>query len=209
MIAGYIIAKGKGSRGSETKMEFKGSKTEKNLLAAFAGESQARNRYTFFASAAKKEGFEQIASIFLQTAEEEKEHGKIFFKQLKGGDVEITAAYPAGVIGTTKANLAAAAAGEKMEWGTLYPSFAATAEKEGFKEIAHLFKRVAGVESHHEARYTKLLANMEHGAVFNTDMPKRWYCRNCGYVHEGKTAPAKCPVCDHPQAYFEIAAENY
>jgi rubrerythrin len=190
-------------------MEFKGSKTEKNLLAAFAGESQARNRYTFFASMAKKEGFEQIVAVFLQTAEEECEHAKLFFKQLRGGDVEITATYPAGIIGTTRENLAAAAAGEKMEWGTLYPSFAAAAEKEGFAEIAHLFKKVAEVESHHEARYTKLLANMEDGAVFKTEMPVQWYCRKCGYVHEGKTAPAKCPVCDHPQAYFEIAAENY
>jgi rubrerythrin len=190
-------------------MEFNGSKTEKNLLAGFAGESQARNRYTFFASIAKKEGFEQIGAVFLQTAEEEREHAKLFFKQLIGGDVEITATYPAGIIGATRENLAAAAAGEKMEWGTLYPSFAAAAEKEGFKEIAHLFKKVAEVESHHEARYTKLLANMEHGSVFKTEMPVRWYCRNCGYVHEGKTAPAKCLVCDHPQAYFEIAAENY
>jgi rubrerythrin len=190
-------------------MEFKGSKTEKNLLAAFAGESQARNRYTFFASAAKKEGYEQIASLFLQTAEEEKEHAKLFFKQLKGGDVEITAAYPAGMIGTTKENLAAAAAGEKMEWGTLYPGFAATADKEGFKEIAHLFKMVAKVEAHHEQRYAKLHANMETGAVFKAETPAKWYCRNCGFVESGKSAPAKCPVCEHPQAYFEIAADNY
>lgn len=190
-------------------MKFKGSKTEKNLLAAFAGESQARNRYTFFASAAKKEGYEQIAAVFLQTAEEEKEHGKIFFKQLKGGDVEITAAYPAGVIGTTKENLAAAAAGEQMEWGTLYPSFSATAKKEGFTEIARLFEKVAEVEAHHEARYVKLHENLMNGNVFKSEMPKKWYCRNCGYVHSGKTAPGKCPVCDHPQAYFEVLAENY
>jgi rubrerythrin len=190
-------------------MEFKGSKTEKNLLAAFAGESQARNRYTFFASAAKKEGYEQIAALFLQTAEEEKEHAKLFFKQLKGGDVEITAAYPAGMIGKTIENLAAAAAGENMEWGTLYPGFAATAEKEGFKEIAHLFKMVAKVEAHHEARYAKLHKNMEKGTVFKTETLVKWYCRNCGYVENGKTAPAKCMVCDHPQAYFEIAADNY
>lgn len=190
-------------------MQFKGSKTEKNLLAAFAGESQARNRYTFFASAAKKEGYEQIAAIFLQTAEEEKEHGKIFFKQLKGGEVQITAGYPAGMIGTTKENLNAAAEGEEMEWGTLYPSFAATATQEGFKEIAYLFKMVAKVEVHHEARYRKLFANMESGTIFKTEMPSKWYCRNCGYVHEGKTAPAKCPVCEHPKAYFEIAAGNY
>jgi len=190
-------------------MKFRGSKTEKNLLAAFAGESQARNRYSFFASAAKKEGYEQIAAIFLQTAEEEKEHGKIFFRQLKGGDVEITAAYPAGIIGSTKENLAAAAAGEMMEWGTLYPGFAATADKEGFKEIATLFRQVSRVEQHHESRYKKLLASLEGASVFKADMPVIWYCRNCGFIHEGKIAPATCPVCSHPQAYFEIAAENY
>lgn len=190
-------------------MEFRGSQTEKNLLAAFAGESQARNRYTFFASAAKKEGYEQIASLFLQTAEEEKEHAKLFFKQLQGGDAEITASYPAGMIGTTRENLAAAAAGEKMEWGTLYPGFAATAAKEGFTEIAHLFKKVAKVEAHHEQRYTRLHANMEKGSVFTAETPVKWYCRNCGYVEGGKTAPDKCPACDHPQAYFEIAADNY
>jgi rubrerythrin len=190
-------------------LELKGSQTEKNLLAAFAGESQARNRYTFFSSAAKKEGFEQIAALFLQTAEEEKEHAKIFFKQLKGGEVEITASYPAGTIGRTKENLAAAAAGEQMEWGTLYPSFAATAEKEGFREIASLFKMVAKVEEHHEARYRKLHANLEKAMVFKAETPVKWYCRNCGYVHSGKAAPVKCPVCDHPQAHFEIAADNY
>ena len=190
-------------------MEFKVSKTEKNLLAAFAGESQARNRYTFFASAAKKEGYEQIAALFLQTAEEEKEHAKLFFKQLKGGDVEIIAAYPAGMIGNTKDNLAAAAAGEMMEWGTLYPSFAATADKEGFKDITHLFKMVAKVEAHHEQRYAKLHANLEKGTVFKAEIPAKWYCRVCGFVQDGKTAPVKCPVCDHPQSYFEIAAENY
>jgi len=190
-------------------MKFSGSKTEKNLLAAFAGESQARNRYTFFASAAKKEGYEQIAAVFLQTAEEEKEHGKLFFSQLKGGDVEITAAYPAGMIGTTMQNLAAAAAGEQLEWGTLYPAFSAAAAKEGFREIALLFKRVGEVEANHEARYVKLLGNMKRKSVFKAEMPVRWYCRNCGYIHEGKTAPGKCPVCMHPQAYFELAAGNY
>jgi rubrerythrin len=190
-------------------MEFKGSKTEKNVLAAFAGESQARNRYSFFASAAKKEGYEQIGAIFQQTAEEEREHAKLFFKLLKGGEAEITATYPAGVIGTTKENLKAAAAGEKMEWGTLYPSFAKTAEKEGFKETANLFKQVAKVEEHHEKRYATLLANMQKGEVFKKDIPSKWYCRNCGYVHNGKSAPAKCPVCDHPRAYFELLAENY
>ncbi len=190
-------------------MKFNRSKTEKNLLAAFAGESQARNRYTFFASTARKEGYEQIAAVFQQTADEEKEHGKLFFRQLKGGDVEITAAYPAGVIGNTKKNLAAAAAGERMEWGTLYPLFAGTAEEEGFRDIAHLFKMVAQVEARHEARYAKLHANMEKGTVFKSEMPAKWYCRNCGYVHDGKSAPTKCPVCDHPQAYFEFVAENY
>ncbi len=190
-------------------MEFKGSKTEKNVLAAFAGESQARNRYSFFASAAKKEGYEQIGALFAQTAEEEREHAKLFFKLLKGGEVEITAAYPAGVIGTTKDNLKAAAAGEKMEWGTLYPSFAKTADEEGFKEIAHQFRQVAKVEAHHEKRYSKLFANMTKSEVFKKDTPTKWHCRNCGYVHEGKSAPDKCPVCDHPQAYFELLAENY
>jgi rubrerythrin len=190
-------------------MQFKGSKTEKNVLAAFAGESQARNRYTFFASAAKKEGYEQIQAIFLQTAEEEKEHGKLFFKLLRGGEVEITAAYPAGMIGTTKANLAAAAEGEELEWGTLYPEFAATATKEGFKDIAYTFKMVAKVEEHHEVRYRKLLANLVNGTIFKVDLPTKWYCRNCGFVHDGKAAPAKCPVCEHLKAYFEIAVDNY
>ena len=190
-------------------MKFHGSMTEKSLLAAFAGESQARNRYTFFASAARKEGYEQIAAIFQQTAEEEKEHAKIFFKHLQGGEVEITAAYPAGVIGKTMENLAAAAAGEKMEWGTLYPTFAATAEKEGFADISDLFKIVAKVEAHHEARYVKLHASLVNGTVFTSATPAKWYCRNCGYVHTGKSAPAKCPVCDHPKAYFELAAGNY
>lgn len=190
-------------------MKLKGSTTEKNLLMAFAGESQARNRYTFFASAAKKEGYEQIAAIFLQTAEEEKEHGKLFFKQLPGGDVEITASYPAGAIGTTKENLAAAAAGEKLEWGTLYPGFAATAEKEGLHDIAVLFREVATVESYHEERYRRLLANVEADRVFKKDTSVKWYCRNCGYVHEGPTAPSECPACRHPQAYFEVMAQNY
>jgi rubrerythrin len=190
-------------------MEFKGSKTEKNVLAAFAGESQARNRYTFFASAAKKEGYEQISAIFTKTAEEEKEHGKIFFKLLKGGEVQITAGYPAGMIGTTKQNLKAAADGEKMEWGTLYPAFMKTAEEEGFGDVARVFKEIAEVEAYHERRYRKLLANMEKGEVFKKDVPSKWYCRNCGYVHDGKSAPVKCPACDHPQAYFELYSENY
>jgi rubrerythrin len=190
-------------------MKFKGSKTEKNLLAAFAGESQARNRYSFFASVARKEGYEQIAAVFEDTAQNEREHAKLFFRQLKGGDVEITAAYPSGVIGTTKENLAAAAAGEQMEWGTLYPDFAATAKKEEFKEIARLFEKVAEVEAHHEARYVKLHENLVNGTVFKSEMPTKWHCRNCGYVHSGKNAPVKCPTCDHLQAYFEILAENY
>lgn len=190
-------------------MEFKGSKTEKNVLAAFAGESQARNRYSFFASTAKKEGYEQISAIFAKTAEEEREHAKLFFKQLRGGDVEIVAAYPAGVIGSTKENLKAAAAGEKMEWGTLYPAFMKTADDEGFKDIARIFREIAKVEAHHERRYAKLLASMERGEVFKKDVPVTWYCRNCGYVHEGKSAPAKCQACDHPQAYFELYGENY
>jgi rubrerythrin len=188
-------------------MEFKGSRTEKNVLAAFAGESQAR--YSFFANAARKEGYEQIGSVFQQTSDEEKEHAKLFFRQLKGGDVEITAAYPAGVIGTTKDNLRAAANGEKMEWGTLYPAFAKVAEEEGFKDIVNLFKQVAKVEAYHERRYAKLLANLEKDKVFNKDTPAQWYCRNCGYVHDVKAAALKCPVCDHPQSYFEMWVENY
>lgn len=190
-------------------MMFKGSKTEKNLLAAFAGESQARNRYSFFASVAKKEGYEQIAAVFEDTAANEREHAKLFFKQLKGREVEIIAAYPAGVIGKTVDNLKAAAEGENMEWGTLYPAFAATAKKEGFREIARLFEKVAEVEACHEARYTKLHVNLEHGTVFKSEMPAKWHCRNCGYVHTGKNAPVKCPACDHPQAHFELLAENY
>ena len=190
-------------------MDFKGSKTEKNVMAAFAGESQARTRYSFFASAAKKEGYEQIGAIFAQTAEEEREHAKLFFKQLKGSVVEIMAAYPAGVIGSTMENLKAAADGERHEWGELYPGFASVAEKEGFTEIARLFKQVAKVEAHHEQRYRKLLANLRTGEVFKKDMPAKWYCRNCGYVHDGKSAPMKCLVCDHPQAYFELWGENY
>ncbi|WP_299967458.1 rubrerythrin [Methanoregula sp.] len=190
-------------------MKFKGSKTEQNLLAAFAGESQARNRYSFFASIARKEGYEQIAAVFEDTAANEREHAKLFFAQLKGGEVTITAGYPAGVIGTTKENLAAAAAGEQMEWGTLYPDFAATAKKEGFKEIARLFEKIAEVEANHEARYTKLYENLVNKTVFKSEMPTKWHCRNCGYVHEGKNAPVKCPACDHPQAYFELWIENY
>jgi rubrerythrin len=190
-------------------MELKGSQTEKNLLAAFAGESQARNRYTFFASVAKKEGYEQISAIFQETADNEKEHAQLFFNHLKGGIVEITASYPAGITGTTAQNLKAAAEGEKLEWGTLYPNFAKTAEKEGFKDVAKTFSMVAKVESYHERRYLKLLANVEQSKVFKKDTPIKWKCRNCGYVFEGKEVPEKCPVCDHPRSYFEVWCENY
>ena len=190
-------------------MELKGSRTERNLLAAFAGESQARTRYTFFASVAKKEGFEQISAIFTETADNEKEHAQLFFNHLKGGLVEITAAYPAGVIGSTAENLRAAAEGEKLEWGTLYPSFAQVAEEEGFAEAARTFRMVAKVEAYHERRYRKLLENVELGEVFKKDKPVMWKCRNCGYVFEGKEVPEKCPVCAHPRSYFELWTENY
>ena len=190
-------------------MELKGSKTEKNLLASFAGESQARTRYTFFASAARKEGFEQISAIFTETADNEKEHAQLFFEHLKGGDVEITANYPAGVIGTTAQNLKAAAAGEKLEWGTIYPNFATVAEKEGFKDVAETFREVALVEAQHERRYAKLLSNVESGQVFKKPSVVKWKCRNCGNVLEAKEAPLKCPVCDHDRAYFELFVENY
>jgi rubrerythrin len=190
-------------------MDFVGSQTEKNLLAAFAGESQARNRYTFFASVAKKEGLEQIAAIFEETLGNEKEHAELFFKHLKGGMVEITAAYPAGVIGSTADNLKAAAAGEKLEWGTLYPNFGDVAEKEGFPDVAVTFRMVAKVEAYHERRYNKLLETLQQGKVFKKDAPTKWKCRNCGYVFEGTMAPDKCPVCGHPKAYFEVWVENY
>ena len=190
-------------------MEFKGSKTEKNLLAAFAGESQARNRYTYFASAAKKAGYEQISAIFLDTAENEKEHAKIYFSLLKGGDAEIVAAYPAGVVGDAAANLKAAAAGENFEWTTLYANFAEVAKQEGFTDVCQTFTQVAKAEKFHEARYRALLKNVQGGKVFKKDSPLKWHCRNCGYVHEGKEAPEKCPVCAHPRAFFEVLAENY
>ncbi len=187
----------------------KGTKTEKNLLAAFAGESQARNRYTYFASAAKKEGFEQISRIFLETAENEKEHAKVFFKYLEGGDVEITAAYPAGVIGDTKKNLEAAAAGENMEWTTLYADFAKVAHTEGFNEVATSFEQISKVEKFHENRYRKLIANIVNSEVFKKKATIKWHCINCGYVYEGNEAPKECPACKHPQAYYEVLAENY
>ena len=187
----------------------KETKTEKNLLAAFAGESQARNRYTYFASAAKKEGFEQISHIFLETAENEKEHAKIFFKHLEGGDVEITATYPAGIIGDTKSNLEAAAAGENMEWTTLYVNFAKIAREEGFLEVAISFEQISKVEKFHESRYRKLIANIAGNEVFKKKATVKWHCTNCGYVHEGPEAPKECPACKHPQSYYEVLAENY
>jgi rubrerythrin len=187
---------------------FKGSQTEKNLLAAFAGESQARNRYTYFASAARKEGYEQIANIFTETAENEKEHAKVFFKYLQGGEVEIAAGYPAGVIGKTKDNLAAAAAGENMEWTTLYANFAKTARAEGFAEVARSFEQISKVEKFHEARYRKLIENIAKKQVFKKDKAIKWHCINCGYVFEGTKAPKICPACQHPQSYYEVLAEN-
>jgi len=187
----------------------KGTKTEKNLLASFAGESQARNRYTYFASVAKKAGYEQIAAIFLETAENEKEHAKRFFKLLEGGEVEIKASYPAGIIGNTPANLEAAAMGENLEWTTLYKEAGNVARQEGFEEIAKQFKEIAEVEEEHEKRYRKLLKNIKEGKVFKKDNTVKWKCRNCGYVHEGKEAPKECPACAHPQSYYELLCENY
>ena len=189
--------------------ELKGSRTEKNLLAAFAGESQARNRYTYFASAARKEGFEQIANIFVETAENEKEHAKVFFKHLEGGDVEITAAYPAGMIKDTKANLEAAAAGENMEWTMLYNDFGKIAKEEDYPEVARSFEQIAKVEKFHESRYHKLISNIANGEVFKKKMVVKWHCANCGYIFEGTEAPEECPACKHPRAYYELLAENY
>jgi len=190
-------------------MDFKGSQTEKNLLAAFAGESQARTRYSFFASAAKKEGYEQISAIFQETSDNEKEHAKLFFKHLKGGMTEFTATFPAGVIGTTAENLLLAANGEKLEWGSLYPGFGDVAEKEGFADVAKTFRNVAKVEAFHEKRYRKLLVSLEAGAIFVKDAPVLWKCRNCGFGYSGADAPLKCLVCDHPKSYFELYGENY
>jgi rubrerythrin len=187
----------------------KGSKTEQNLLKAFAGESQARMRYDYFAKQAKKEGLEQISAIFAETALNEKEHAKRFFKFLEGGMVEITASYPAGKIGTTLENLKASAEGENEEWTELYPEFARVAEEEGFKEVAIAFKMIAKVEKAHEDRYTKLYNNIENGEVFEREGVFIWKCRNCGYVHEGKKAPKTCPACLHPQSYFELKEKNY
>ena len=187
----------------------KGTKTEKNVLLSFAGESQARNRYSFFSSQAKKEGYEQMAAIFLDTADNEKEHAKIFFKLLEGGMVEITGEFPAGVIGDTKANLKAAAEGEMLENTKIYPGFASIAEKEGFPEIAKTFSLISSVEKGHENRYRALLKNLKDGTVFKRDRKVFWRCRNCGYIHEGIEAPVECPACQHEQAYFEILNESY
>lgn len=190
-------------------MSIRGTETEKNLLKSFAGESQAKNRYTYFAKAAKKEGYEQISELFMQTAMQEEQHAKVFFQFLEGGMVEITASYPAGVIGTTAENLKAAAMGEHEEWADLYPAFAEVAEKEGFKKIATAFKMIAKVEKEHEERYLKLLKNIEEGKVFEKDEEVVWMCRKCGYHHTGKKALKNCPACQHPVEYFEVLAENY
>jgi rubrerythrin len=190
-------------------MSLKGTQTEKNLLAGFAGESQARNRYSYYASKAKKEGFEQMAAVFEETANQEKEHAKRLFKFLEGGEVEIQAAFPAGVIGSTLENLQAAAAGEHYENTEMYPNFAQVAEKEGFVEIAAVFKMIAVAEKRHEDRYVALAKNISDGLVFKRETPVRWVCRNCGYVHEGADAPKTCPACAHPQAHFELEATNY
>lgn len=187
----------------------KGTKTEKNILTAFCGESQARNRYTYFASQAKKDGYVQIQHIFEETADQEKEHAKRLFKLLEGGEVEITAAFPAGVIGTTVENLQEAAAGENYEHTTMYPDFAATAREEGFANIADIFMAIAVAEKQHEKRYKDLLANIEGGRVFKRDTRETWRCRNCGYLYEGEEAPEVCPACAHARAHFELLGENW
>jgi rubrerythrin len=190
-------------------MELKGSKTEKNILTAFSGESQARNRYTMFSSKAKKEGYVQIADIFEETANQEKEHAKRLFKLLKGGEVEITGTFPAGVVGTTAENLEAAAAGENYEHTEMYPDFAKVARDEGFDDIAKIFESIAVAEKQHEKRYLDLAENIEKGRVFKRESKTVWRCRNCGYLHEGTEAPGACPACAHPQAYFELLGENW
>ncbi len=190
-------------------MNLKDSRTEKNLLTAFAGESQARNRYSYFAGKAKKEGMVQIANVFAETADQEKEHAKRLFKFLEGGEVEISAAFPAGVIGSTAENLKAAAGGEKYEWTAMCPDFAKTAREEGFDGIADVFDAIAVAEKQHEKRYLGLLKNVEAGTVFKKDKPGVWRCLNCGFVHKGAEAPDPCPACDHPRAYFELLAENW
>ena len=189
--------------------ELKGTQTEKNILTAFCGESQARNRYTYFASKAKKEGYVQISHIFEETANQEKEHAKRLFKLLEGGEVEISGAFPAGVIGTTAENLAEAAGGENYEYTVMYPSFAETAREEGFPEIAAIFEAIAVAEKQHEKRYLDLKSNIEEGRVFKRDTKVTWRCRNCGYLHEGEEAPERCPACDHPRAHFELLGENW
>ncbi|MFC1912365.1 rubrerythrin [Chloroflexota bacterium] len=194
---------------SDMGISIKGSKTERNLLKAFAGESQARNRYAYFSSAARKEGYEQVANIFIETAENEKEHAKVFFKYLEGEEVEITASYPAGIIKDTKANLEASAAGENMEWTTIYADFAKVARDEGFIDIASSFEQIAKVEKFHESRYRKLVNNLDTGEVFKKKTSEKWHCINCGYVFEGSEAPKECPACKHPQAFYEVLAENY
>jgi rubrerythrin len=187
----------------------KGTKTEKNLLTAFAGESQARNRYAFFASQAKKQGYEQISAIFLETADNEKEHAKRLFKFLEGGEAEVTASFPAGVIGDTKDNLKGAAAGENYEHTTMYPEFARVAEEEGFADQAAAFRSIANAEKQHEKRYLVLMENIEKGRVFKREKSVKWRCRNCGYIHEGPEAPNECPACAHPQAHYELLCENW
>ncbi len=190
-------------------MSLKGTKTEKNILAAFAGESQARNRYTFFSKQARKDGFVQIADIFEETANQEKEHAKRLFKLLEGGEVEVTASFPAGVIGTTEENLAEAAGGENYEWTQMYPGFAETAREEGFNDIASIFEAIAVAEKQHEKRYKDLRANIKNGTVFKKDKKVVWRCRNCGYLHSGAEAPENCPACAHPKAHFELLGENW
>ena len=194
----YLKVSAKNAERRRRKMELKGSRTEKNLQTAFAGESQARNKYTYFASKAKKEGYEQIAAIFLETADNEKEHAKLWFKYLEGGDIK-----------STPENLKAAAEGENYEWTDMYAEFAKVAEEEGFKEIAAKFRGVAAIEKHHEERYLALLKNVEEGLVFSRDGEMIWKCRNCGHIVIGKKAPGVCPVCNHPQAYFELVGQNY
>lgn len=187
----------------------KGTRTESNLLAAFAGESQARNRYTYFAGTARKEGFEQIANIFIETANNEKEHAEVFFKYLEGGDAEIVARYPAGIIKDTKTNLEEAAAGELLEWSTLYVNFGGIAKEEGFVDVANSFEQISMVERFHESRYRRLIENVAKGEVFKRPVKVKWHCSNCGYVYEGAAAPKICPACRHPQSYYEILADNY
>jgi rubrerythrin len=190
-------------------MELKGSQTERNLVSVFVGESVARNRYTFFASQARNDGYIQVAKVFEETADQEKEHAKRFFKFLQGGEVKIEGSFPAGIVGTTAENLLAAADGEHEEWSAVYPGFAAVARQEGFKAIAAIFEMISVAERQHERRYRGLLENVRNGRVFKRDQPVRWRCLNCGYVHEGPEAPAACPACAHPQAYFELLGENW